>query len=328
MIKIDPLFKIRQLTSEIGIYQFGNGEVPDPRHGFALEDQARALIVAHQLGAQDLEKIYLDFIIKARNKDTILNQYYYDDKRGFVEDITPLTVLDRQEAYGITLWALFSTNNFQNNEIKFLTDQICANARLWVSPRAIATALLGLCHLRQSHLEEELIEKIVQLYRKVAIGDWQWFENYLTYANAILPWACWEIYLSRKDKEAGEIAETTTKFLINTCQINEIPVPIGNKDWYKKGREKSVFDQQPIDAAYTVCCLEKAYLATKDKYYLDWAKKWWDWFFGNNIKNAKMVTDSFSCYDGLTKEGPNKNQGAESNICFIMAFLAAQRMKL
>lgn len=324
-----PLDKIRQLTSKVGIYQHGALDQPTPVFGYALEDQARALIIAHEFGAKDLEEIYLNFIIKAKNKDTFLNQYYYEDQRGFVDDATPSTVLDRQEAYGITLWALFSTNNFQNEKIKPLINQLLTNAHLWVSPRAMAAALLGLsCLPTQSPLEKELVEKMHQFYKQVATEDWQWFENYLTYANAILPWACWEVALSRKDQEMEKTADITTKFLIDTCQIKGIPTLIGNRGWYKKEGEKVLFDQQPIDAAYMVCCLEKAYLTTKNQFYLNWAKKWWDWFWGNNINRTPLIDKNYGCYDGLTKEGVNLNQGAESNICFLLAYLAAKRMGL
>jgi len=323
------LQKIKQFTTETGIYQHGNFNQPDPYFGYALEDQARALIVAHEFGAKDLEEIYVNFIIRARNKDTFLNQYYYEDERGFIEDITPLTVLDRQEAYGVTLWALFSTNNFQNEKIKPLINQLLTNAHLWVSPRAIATALLGLsCLPTQSPLEKELTEKMHQFYKQVATEDWQWFENYLTYANAILSWACWEISLSRRDKEMEKIADITTKFLIDKCQVKGVPAPIGNQGWYKKGGEKALFDQQPIDAAYMVCCLEKAYQVTQNQFYFDWTKKWWGWFWGNNLLKLPLIDQNFTCYDGLPNNRTSLNQGAESNICFVMAYLAAQRLNI
>lgn len=328
-MKNTPLLlkKLRQLTTKTGIYQHGKLKEPDPTFGYALEDQARALIVAHEFGAKDLEEIYLNFIIKAQNKNTFLNQYYYEDQRGFVEDITPTTVLDRQEAYGITLWALLSTNDFQNEEIKVSFDQICTNAYSWISPRAIAAALIGLASLSsQNSLEKGLVEKLKSFYKSVAIEDWQWFENYLTYANAILPWACWEISLSRNDKDIERIAEATTKFLIETCQVQGVPAPIGNQNWYKKGEKKALFDQQPIDAAYMVCCLEKAYLYTKDQFYLNWAEKWWKWFWGNNINKISLIDKDYACHDSLNKEGINLNQGAESNICFLMAGLAAKRL--
>ena len=106
--------------------------------------------------------------------------------------------------------------------------------------------------------------------------------------------------------------------------------PIGNKGWYFKGKKKALFDQQPIDAAYMVCCLEKAYCVTGEKKYLILAKEWYDWFFGNNVKRISIVDirDNLSCFDSLTKDGINSNQGAESNICFVMANLAANRLKI
>lgn len=330
-MKNTPLLlkKLRLLTTKIGIYQHDTRGQPDPSFGYALEDQARALIIAHEFGDKDLEEIYFNFIIKAQNKNTFLNQYYYEDQRGFVNDITPSTVLDRQEAYGITLWALLSTNYFQDKKIKTLVDQVCVNARLWVSPRAIAAALLGLVSLpTPSSLEKELAEKMRYFYEQTATQNWQWFENYLTYANGILPWACWEISLSRNDKEMAKIAEATTKFLIETCQVQGVPAPIGNQGWYKKGGEKALFDQQPIDVAYMVCCLEKAYLQTKNQFYLKWAEKWWKWFLGNNINKISLIDKDNACYDSLNKEGISLNQGAESNICFLMAGLAAKRLGL
>lgn len=327
--KIDPLFKIRQLTSEIGIYQFGNGEVPDPRHGFALEDQARALIVTHKFNEERLENIYVNFILASFRKDGYFNQFYYEDSRGFVEDPTPITVEDKEEAYGATLWALLSTNHCELDKIKPLISQLKKLAENFSYPRAIANSLLGLCSLPEAtDLENELIDRLLEYYRKTITPDWHWFENHLTYANAILPWACWEIFLKRNNSEAKKVAEEATNFLIEQCQINGIPSPIGNKNWFKKDGNKAIFDQQPIDVAYMICCLEKAFEATKNVFYLDWAKKWWGWFLGENIKKTSLITSKYACYDSLTPNGVNLNQGAESNICFIMAFLAAQRMKL
>ena len=323
------LQKIKQLTTDVGIYQHDTRGQPDPSFGYALEDQARALIIAHEFGDKDLEEIYFNFIIKAQNKNTFLNQYYYEDQRGFVNDITPSTVLDRQEAYGITLWALLSTNYFQDKKIKTLVDQVCVNARLWVSPRAIAAALLGLVSLpTPSSLEKELAEKMRYFYEQTATQNWQWFENYLTYANAILPWALWETILKRNNNSLLPIAQKSTNFLIENCQIDGIPSPVGSQGWYSKGGKKPLFDQQPIEAAYMVCCLEKAYLSTKDQFYLKWAEKWWKWFWGNNINKIPLIDKNNACYDSLNKEGTSLNQGAESNICFLMASLAAKRLKM
>lgn len=49
---------------------------------------------------------------------------------------------------------------------------------------------------------------------------------------------------------------------------------------------------------------------------------------GGNIKNIPLIDKDLACYDALTPEGVNLNQGAESNICFLMAYLAAKRLNL
>ena len=322
-----PLWKIKQLTTNIGIYQHGKLNLPDPRMGYALEDQARALIVAHEFKDKNLEEIYLNYIIRSKRPDGLLHHYYYEDSRRFPDEGFPAVAASTQEAYGITLWSLLVTGNFKKNPLKEIVEKLKDNAYFWTSPRAMAAALLGLVSLpNQDSLEKELTEKLHHLFESTAQEKWNWFENYLVYANAILPWAMWAVGNKRKDAKSLEIAKKTTLFLIENCQIDAIPAPIGNNGWFKKGGEKPVYDQQPIDAAYLVCCLEKAYLATKYQFYSDWAKKWWNWFLGGNIQKKSLIDENLACCDALTPWGVNLNQGAESNICFLLAYLASKRL--
>jgi len=60
---MDPLKKIRSMTSDIGIYQHGKLNNPAPKFGYALEDQARALIVADEFKDKDLKDTYLGFTL-------------------------------------------------------------------------------------------------------------------------------------------------------------------------------------------------------------------------------------------------------------------------
>jgi len=331
---MDPLEKLRSMTSNFGIYQHGKLNKPDPEFGYALEDQARALIVADGFKDKKLQTIYLNFIRSAQREDGLLYHFYfYNNGRSFnngdghfrSEEYTSKSNVE--EAYGITLWSLLATNISKDDNIKKIIKNLINDSYNWTSPRAISTALLGLLNLDyRDSLENELKTKLHNFYFTSCSDDWTWFENYLVYANAIIPWALWEIYLKRKCKISFEIAKKTTEFLIANCQENNIPSPIGNNGWYTKGKNKALFDQQPIDAGYMVCCLEKAYYATKDSFYLSWAEKWYKWFWGNNIKNTILIDKNFICYDALTPEGVNLNQGAESNICFLMAYLAARRL--
>ena len=53
---MDPLKKIKSMTSDIGIYQHGKLNKPDPAFGYAIEDQARALIVVDEFKDIKLQK--------------------------------------------------------------------------------------------------------------------------------------------------------------------------------------------------------------------------------------------------------------------------------
>ena len=319
-----PLLKIKQLTTNHGIYQHAKLNLPDPKFGYALEDQARALIVVYEFKDKNLEEIYLNYIIRSKRPDGLLYHYYYEDS-GFEENNSPGGTTSEQEAYGITIWALISTDNLKNRELKEILEKLKNDALFWTSPRAMAAALLGLVHLpNQDSLEKELTEKLHNLFNSTAQENWNWFENYLVYANAIIPWALWETGLKRKCAKSLEIATKSTLFLIETCQIDGIPAPIGSNGWFKKGGEKPIYDQQPVDAAYMVCLLKKAYHATQNQLYLTWAKKWWNWFWGGNIQKKSLIDENLACYDALTPGGVNLNQGAESNICFLLAYLVAK----
>ena len=331
---MDPLKKLRSITSDIGVYQHGKLNKPNPEFGYAIEDQARALIVVNGFKDKKLQKIYLNFIRSARRQDGLLHHFY------FYNDSTDLTngggvfkseeynsKSNIKEAYGLTLWSLLVTNTNRDNDLKDIIKKLIEDSHNWTSPRAVSSALLGLTNLdHEDSIEIEMKTKLFNHYLDSHSDDWEWFENYLVYANAIIPWALWEVYLKRKCKTSFEIAKKTTDFLIANCQENNFPAPIGCNGWYIRGKNKALFDQQPIDAGYMVCCLEKAYYATKESYYLTWAEKWYNWFWGCNIKDTSLIDENFACYDGLNPEGVNLNQGAESNICFLMAYLAARRL--
>jgi len=306
------LGKLRQLTSRWGVYQHGNLDRPNPDFGYALDDQARALVVAKGFGAKDLEKIYFDFVVNSLDKDGNFYHFFYD-KHGVIE--ADKSIEASQDALGMALWAL-KESSFENEKSRKIRGLILKKVEEWEFPRSLAYGLLG---MEEGELKRKTAEKLKQKFRKE--GSWWWFEDELTYGNAIIPWALWR---------AGEkeVAKEATDFLIEVCQVDGVAAPIGCKGWYKKGGKKAVFDQQPIDAAYMMGCLEQAYLTTGEKKYRDWAKKWWGWFFGENIKSIKLIDESGGCYDAITGEGVNLNQGAESNIAYLMAYLVAKRMEL
>ncbi len=98
---------------------------------------------------------------------------------------------------------------------------------------------------------------------------------------------------------------------------------IGSNGWYKRGQTKAVFDQQPIEAVGTILMLKDIYEVTKNSRYLILLRKAFNWFFGENdlhIPVYNFITKG--CHDGLTPDGVNANQGAESILSFLLSLLA------
>lgn len=318
----DRLTKLRQLTSNWGVYQHGKLNQPDPKFGYALEDQARALLVAEEFGEKKLVETYFNFVINSLGDDEKIYQFFYDENEQIIPDIKKEC---SDDGLGMVAWALMRTKMNHAKKEKIL-QIVFKKAEEWKHVRSVAYLLLGLVSQKKELLEDNLTERILKTYKED--DGWNWFENCLVYGNALLPWALWERGRIRQDKKALEIAEKSTRFLLEKCQEGGIPLPIGCKGWHAKNGAINKYDQQPIEAAYMVCCLEQAYLATRNKFYWEQAKNWWKWFGGNNIRGVSLLDKNGACFDAITDkpEKVNLNQGAESNICFLMAYLAAKRL--
>ncbi len=99
-------------------------------------------------------------------------------------------------------------------------------------------------------------------------------------------------------------------FLLKTHIVDGVFVPIGNDGWYKRGGNRAFYDQQPIEACAMVEAAVDAYYATKESNYLDVANNAFAWFLGVNSCKAMMYNpETAGCFDGLSSEKVNMNQG-------------------
>jgi hypothetical protein len=68
-------------------------------------------------------------------------------------------------------------------------------------------------------------------------------------------------------------------------------------------------------------CLD-AYHVTGDKKWIQKAHLCFDWFLGRNDLNVPLYDyQTGGCSDGLTADGPNRNQGAESTLAWLLSLL-------
>jgi hypothetical protein len=190
-----------------------------------------------------------------------------------------------------------------------------------------------------------LVSDLVHAYDDTAADDWPWFEDTLTYSNAVLPYALLvaagnsplkaqnpvkgpvgpngAFMGSKLVSRAREVGLQSLDFLLRVSAVDGTPAPIGNNGWYRSGGERALYDQQCVDAAAMVIASATAFQVTKDNRYRDAAYTWWEWFFGKNTNHRPLYRpEDGAVYDGLTPEGVNENRGAESVLAFLLAHLA------
>lgn len=339
-IKLDHL---RRMTTDFGMLQFSRINQPDHDSGYTLDDNARALIALcmhYELtgdgtNVEGLEK-YLNFIKYCLQPGgNFLN--YVDQHRHFPAQNYETNL---EDANGRAVWAL----GYLVSRKDLLPAALVKNAETIMhqtlrylgslrSPRAISFAIKGLYYYNSWHNDPGIIQlitalsdKLAILYNTVSAGDWEWFENSLTYANSLLPEAMLYAWLTTKNPVFKTIAVKTFDFLLShTFTRNDIKV-ISNSSWLHKDQPVHPFGEQPIDVAYTISSLDIFYETFKDQEYLRKMKIGFNWFLGrNHLQQVVYNPVTGGCCDGLEEFHVNINQGAESTACYLIARLIVEK---
>jgi len=328
------LAHVKRLTDDTGMYQHASFTVPNRYHGYCTDDNARALMAMAKYYAQypepealKLFDVYLSFVMHSQNNDGTVRNFMNFDRSWMKKE-------PASDALGRVLWALGITmaeppsarylpviKDCFDRSVKHVSKQ---------SPRGMAYSILGMSeYLKQfpgaSEIKRQLAraaDKLVSLYERNSKPDWQWFENILTYDNAVLPHALFVAGMSFGEKYA-EVAQKTCGFLVEQTFDDDHFNFVGCNGWYKRGQTKAQFDQQPIEACGTVMMLRAAYDATGQDEYLTLQRKAFDWFLGENTLRIPVYNfRTKGCHDGLTPGGVNENQGAESLLSFLLSLLS------
>jgi hypothetical protein len=226
------------------------------------------------------------------------------------------------------------------------------------SLRAQAYVILAWGHLSMSGVKDlEAVEsvarsaaqRLVECYHRSQRPDWPWFESRMTYANAVLPHALFIAAQCWPEENFLDVAEASFAFLDYETTVTEKGVgslfseqpegccaqktpdpfsvesvfwPVGNSDWYPRGEEKSLYDQQPVEAVTVADAALAGFALLGDEKYLATFRRAYDWFHGRNSLHQPLADARCgSCYDGLQRSGVNRNQGAESTLAYLWAEL-------
>ncbi|MES2805666.1 MAG: glycosyltransferase [Bacteroidota bacterium] len=339
-IKLDH---IKKLTTDFGILQFSKFSQPDPESGYTLDDNARALInmVLYNKAFPDkntlkLANTYLNFIEGIQQ-----NNGWFDNYKDFDHQLTKQNKeVNLEDANGRALWSLGTVISHRDT---LPLGMICQAVKCWdkaikriddiKSPRAIAYALKGLYLYHSIYKDEEIkthIEKLAdELLRHYNINsaeNWCWYEDYMTYANNVLPEAMMYSYLVTKNPKYKKIAAITFDFLLSHYFMKGQLKVISNRGWFKKENERIFYGEQPIEVATTIIALDLFYEVTRNKKYKDQLKLAFIWFLGNNhLKQIMYNPENGASYDGLEDKHININQGAESTLCYFKARLIMEK---
>ncbi len=326
---------LRRLTDDTGVFQHAKFIVPDRQPGYCTDDNARAVIVTAKYYAKyrepqalELLDVYLAFVLHAQRDDGSIKNFMSFDRTWLKDE-------PASDALGRVLWAfgtlianppLAPYLSLARDRFDFCVGQVARQ-----SPRGLAYSILGLAdYLKQfpqaGDIKQHLAmaaNRLLDQYRQSAQPDWRWFENSLTYDNAVLPHALFVAALTLQDRKYLEVAEQTCEFLLQNTFSGKHFSFVGNNGWYERGGRKAAFDQQPIEAASTVLMLRAAYEAMQDSRFLALQRKAFDWLLGDNEIHTPLYDfTTKGCCDALTADGVNMNQGAESTLSFLLALLA------
>jgi hypothetical protein len=347
---------LRSLTDDTGIFQHTKFGIPDRSKGYTTDDNARALIAAVMLRSNggdrswsDLISTYLSFVHHSQNEDGTFRNFM-DYNRNFIED------KGSDDCLGRCIWALgftlseSSIPDNHHNACRYMINQALPHIELLRSPRAIAYALVGLCFLFEtpdsltykfpyargesdaadsSFLPREKIigliadmaNRLQAQYEHYKKPDWHWFEDSITYGNAMLPWALFKAARVTGGAELQRTAQATLDFLISKTFLTDgYFKPIGSNGWLERNGEAALYDEQPIEACETLLACYEAYHVLGEESYMNKAIHCLDWFHGRNSSNQSLIDpQTGGCYDGIHTSGLNLNQGSENIISHCIA---------
>lgn len=337
---------LTNMTDDFGLFQFADHATPDKKHGYTLDDNARAMIVCSWIlkttkspQVLSLLSVYLAFIKTCQLGDgTFINYIAHKDKKATTQNVHE----DIEDSHARAQWALAEilSNNQLPDRIRNTAKDIFLKYLNSHTPlthmRAKAFMIkafgLALPHIRKDQFDlksamQDYATSLEQELLKNSIKSWRWFEDKLNYNNAILPESLLIAGKTLHNKKYFNGGILTLNFLIEKTFSQNMYLPIGHANWYKNNEERSSFDQQPEDPASTILALYTALTYTKDKEYAKKILICFSWFLGNNSLGKSLYDYATGgCHDGLHPDRVNQNQGAESLVSFLMARMVTSRI--
>ncbi|NUR63068.1 MAG: glycosyltransferase [Catenulispora sp.] len=318
------------MSDDCGMFEHARGPIPKRWHGYCVDDVTRALIVVCREPDPPAElvrlaEVYLAFLLHAQDRERGFHNRMGYDRRWHDEPETG-------EWWGRGVWALGTaasrgpTSWIRAVALERFGDGVQLRSSI---PHAMAFAALGAAEVADVDPEHEgalrlLADAVPVIGRARPDAAWPWPHPRLTYADAALPEALIAAGQYLNDEAILREGLSLLDWLLftATCDGHLSPTPAGG---WGPGQPRPGFHQQAIEpAAYADACA-RAFLVTGDRRWLRGVSMSVDWFLGDNDSRIPMIDDATGgCFDGLTEDGRNPNQGAESTLCLISTLQLAR----
>jgi glycosyltransferase involved in cell wall biosynthesis len=330
------------MCDDTGLFQHAVHSVPDRSHGYCVDDNARALLLACALnepGEQPLADVltarFAAFVQHAWNPDTGRFRNFMGFNRTWLED------KGSEDSHGRTLWALGEcalkdASPSRRRWAAALFAQALPTVKAFHSPRASAFTLLGLdayCavdpndrHARE--IRRALADRLMLSLASVETPDWKWFEEGLAYDNARLPQALMVTGMATQTPGYVDAGLRCLRWLMTqqTASTGYFR-PVGSASFGELRKPPRAFDQQPVEATATIAACLTAWRADGDAEWKSIAANVFAWFLGSNDLSVALVdVATGSCRDGLHPDRANENRGGESVVCYLLGLAEIRQL--
>jgi glycosyltransferase involved in cell wall biosynthesis len=322
------------MCDDTGLFQHAVHSVPDRAHGYCVDDNARALLLACALNnpgekrlSEALTSRFAAFVQHAWNPETGRFRNFMGFNRTWLEDF------GSEDSHGRTLWALgeCTRKDASASRRQWATSlfvQALPAVESFRSPRAWAFTLLGLdgyCavvpdDLRAREIRQLLADRLMSGLALVETPDWAWFEEGLAYDNARLPQALLLTGMATQMPDYVEAGLRSLRWLMTqqTAPTGRFR-PIGTAGFGELRQSPRAFDQQPLEATATIAACLTAWRADGDAGWKAIATNVFTWFLGRNDLSIALVDpETGSCRDGLHPDRANENRGGESVVSYLL----------
>jgi glycosyltransferase involved in cell wall biosynthesis len=330
------------MCDDTGLFQHAVHSVPDRSHGYCVDDNARALLLACALnnpGEQRLSEVltarFAAFVQHAWNPDSRRFRNFMGFNRTWLEDS------GSEDSHGRTLWALGEcagrdASPSRRRWAAALFAEALPTAEAFRSPRAWAFTLLGLdayCAAAPNDLHARdvrpvLADRLMTILASVETSSWVWFEAGLAYDNARLPQALMLTGMATQTPAYVDAGFRSLRWLMTqqTTSAGHFR-PVGTAGFGEQRQHPRAFDQQPLEATATIAACLTAWRADGDAEWKAVATQVFAWFLGSNDLSVTLVDlHTGSCRDGLHPDRANENRGGESVLSYLLSLAEIRQL--